>query len=70
MKIIYTLSQDIWENDKGRISQEHIKKYVNNLGNKSFMIAGSEKMVENTEELLLSMGIDSSKIRIDIFTGY
>lgn len=70
VKIIYTLSQDVWENDKGRISEEHIKKYVHNLSNKSFMIAGGEKMVENTEELLLSMGINPSHIRIDIFTGY
>ncbi|HYK08622.1 MAG TPA: FAD-dependent oxidoreductase [Candidatus Eisenbacteria bacterium] len=70
IKIIYTLSQDNWESEKGRISDAHIKKYVRDMHNKIYMITGGEKMVENTEELLLSMGIDSSKIRIDIFTGY
>lgn len=70
IKIIYTLSQDNWENEKGRVSSTHIKKYIREIHNKVYMVAGGENMVENTEELLLSMGIDSSKIRIDIFTGY
>lgn len=61
IKIIYTLS---------RISPSLIKKLVKNPENVMYMIAGGEAMVENMENLLLDMGIDSSKIRIDIFTGY
>ena len=70
IKIIYTLSQDLWENEKGRISRGHVEKYIQDPYSKSYMIAGGEKMVENMEDLLANMGIDSSKIRVDIFTGY
>ncbi|MET0446918.1 MAG: FAD-dependent oxidoreductase [Aeromicrobium sp.] len=35
-----------------------------------YFIAGSEGMVESTEELLDSMGVDHDDIRIDIFGGY
>lgn len=70
IKIIHTLSQDTWESETGRISQELIKKYISDVQDAAYMIAGSEKMVEDTQDVLLQMGIDQSKIRIDIFTGY
>lgn len=70
IKIIYTVSKDTWENEMGRISEELIKKYVLDLHTPEFFVAGGVEMVEDTEELLLHMGVAEKKIRIDIFTGY
>lgn len=70
IRIIYTLSQDIWDKETGRISENLIKKYISDIHSVEYLIAGGEKMVEDTEKMLLDMGIEESKIRIDIFTGY
>lgn len=70
IKIIYTLTQEKWENDIGRISDILIRKHMGDVLSAEYMIAGGEQMVEDTEELLLKMGIDQRRIRIDIFTGY
>lgn len=68
--IVYSLSQDSWEGESGRISEKLIQKYVPNFQKSEFMIAGGEKMVEDSEEMLLKMNIPQENVRIDIFTGY
>lgn len=70
IKIIFTLSQDVWNGETGRITEELIRKYVPNLQEPECLIAGGEEMTYDTEELLLQMGIENSRIRLDIFTGY
>lgn len=70
INIQYSLSQDTWDGERGRISEKLIQKYVPKIRETKYLIAGGEKMVEDTEELLLKMGIDPKNIRIDIFTGY
>lgn len=69
-KIIYTLTQDNWEGEKGRISKSLIKKYVPNLTEPIFMIAGRQEFVDAMNELLLKMGLTQENIRIDYFSGY
>lgn len=70
IRVIYSLSQDIWEGEKGRISKKHIEKHVLQYKQAKYLVAGAQHMVEDTEEVLLKMGIDPKNIRIDIFTGY
>lgn len=70
IKIVYTLSQEKWDGEEGRISEKLVKKYVPSFLNAEFMIAGGEQMVYDTEELLLNMKVPQEKIRMDIFTGY
>lgn len=68
--VTYTLSQDVWKGEVGRVSKKLIQKYVPNFQKVEYMIAGGEKMVEDSEAMLLKMGVSQEKIRVDIFTGY
>ncbi len=70
IRIIYTLSQEKWDGEEGRISEKLVKKYVPNIQSTEFMIAGGEQMVYDTEKMLLQMKVPQEKIRVDIFTGY
>lgn len=69
-KIIYTLTQDDWEGEKGRISESMIRKYIPNVQNNIFMVAGSQDFVDSMNEMLLKMGIGLDNIKVDYFTGY
>lgn len=59
-----------WEGEAGRISEKMIGKYLQDITNTIFMIAGPVEMVDDMQAMLLGMGIPSSNIRIDYFTGY
>lgn len=69
-KIIYTLTQDNWEGEAGSMSEKLLKKYVPNIKESIFMIAGGQDFVDAMQELLGQMGVPSDHIRIDYFTGY
>lgn len=69
-KIVYTLSQDDWGKEKGRISESLIKKYVNDTNKPIFMIAGGQEFVDDMNDLLLAIKVPLENIRIDYFTGY
>lgn len=73
--VIYTItngeqSKEKWDGEKGRISEELIKRYIKDISKPTYYIVGSPAMVINTEELLEQMGIASQKIKIEQFTGY
>jgi ferredoxin-NADP reductase len=71
--IIYTLSSEnspTWNGENGRINESIIKKYVSNLADYHFFIAGGNDMVDDTVILLQKMGIENKKIKTDTFTGY
>jgi ferredoxin-NADP reductase len=75
IKVIYTitqpeLSQQSWFGEIGRISKELIKKYVPDIQKPTYYITGSQKMVEEMEELLEKMGIGSEQVKVEQFTGY
>ncbi len=75
IKVIYTitrpeLSHQKWAGETGRISEELIKKYVPDIQKPTYYITGSQKMVEETEELLEKMGIVSEQVKVEQFTGY
>lgn len=71
IKVIYTLTKEKnWDGEKGRITEKMIKKYTKDITNPIFMIAGSVEMVDDINNMLLSMNIPMESIKIDYFTGY
>lgn len=75
IKIIYTItkleeSQTQWDGEKGRISQEIIKKYVSDIPNALFYVVGPPPMQEATTKLLKDMQIAEDNILTEAFTGY
>lgn len=69
-KIVYTLTKEAWEGEKGRITQTMIQKYIPDWSNTIFMVAGGQAFVDAMNEMLLQMKIPQDNIRIDYFTGY
>lgn len=75
IKVIYTIthlekSNVKWEGDKGRISENLIKKHVPNILNPRYLIVGPPAMVAAMEEVVRKMGVGNEKIFIENFTGY
>ncbi len=75
LKVVYTIShpersQQEWSGEKGRISEEMIRKYVSHPENALFYICGPVKMVESMVELVKGMGVPPGNIKKENFTGY
>lgn len=73
IRVVYTLtgSERTKDNrEKGRITKELLRKYVQNLDNTLFLIAGPNQMVDDMQEILAKMQIPSSNIRVEYFNGY
>jgi ferredoxin-NADP reductase len=75
IKIIYTITNPEkslipWTGEYGRISQKLIKKYVPDITNTFFYVAGSPQMEEATKTLLNHMQIADENILTEAFTGY
>lgn len=75
IKIIYSVSHPEnsnkpWTGDKGRISEELIKKYIPDIMSPVFMVVGPPAMVDATEQLLKTMNIPLDHIKVEQFTGY
>lgn len=75
LKVIYTIShpersQRKWDGEKGRISEEMIRKYVSHPEEALFYICGPMNMVEAMIELIKGMGVPKENIKKENFTGY
>ncbi len=73
IKVIYTVSHpenSSWQGEKGRISEELIKKYVQNMSEPTYYIAGPPAMVLAMEELVKGMGVAQEQIKKEQFVGY
>lgn len=69
--IILTMTgDDSWSGEKGRIDENFINKYFQDLNTKRYMIAGPPPMVDVTEKVLISVGIDPANIKKENFSGY
>jgi len=70
-KLVMTMTDDKqWEGEKQRIDAQFIKKYVKDIDNSIFMMAGPPGMVEAVQEVLKDIGVKEQNIRIDSFAGY
>lgn len=75
IKVIYTIShpensQTNWSGERGRISAELIKKYVQDCLSAKYFISGPPKMVEAMVEIVGGMGVFREQIKKENFTGY
>ena len=72
LHVVYSLtnSSNGWKGETGRISEKMIGKYIQDMNNRIFMIAGPVEMVDEMNDMLLKMGVSAENIRIDYFTGY
>lgn len=72
LHVVYSLTNPSngWCGETGRISEKMIEKYIQDIANTIFMIAGPVEMVDEMQSMLLEMGVVQENIRIDYFTGY
>lgn len=59
-----------WEGERGFITKDMIKRYVPDVSKPIFYVCGAPTMVTVYQELLLEMGVASSQIKVEDFTGY
>lgn len=75
LKVIYTIShpersQQEWSDEKGRISEEMIRRYILHPEDAFFYICGPVAMVAAMLELIKGMGVPQENIKKENFTGY
>ncbi len=75
IKVIYTVSHPekstkIWNGEMGRISEELIKKHLDDIFSPTYFISGPPIMVGSMLDLLEEMKVPSEKIREEQLTGY
>jgi ferredoxin-NADP reductase len=63
-------SKKTWNGETGRINQEMLSKYLNDLRGPIYYIAGPPAMVSGMTKMLVESGVDEDDIRTDEFAGY
>jgi ferredoxin-NADP reductase len=74
LKTIYTVTDKrnlppYWDGKVGRITPQWIKKYVPGYKNCVFYLSGPIGMINSFKETLRLLGIKSSQIKVDYFSG-
>lgn len=59
-----------WHGETGYVSDTMLKKYVPDLNQPIFYVCGSPAMVVAMQELLIGMGIENARIKVEDFPGY
>lgn len=59
-----------WNGLVGHIEQDTIKKVIPDYKNRTFYISGPQMMVINFKNILVSLKVPRTKIKIDFFPGY
>lgn len=75
IKTIYTITDEKavppdWTGGIGRITPELIQKEIPDFQERVFYLSGPHSMVNAYEETLRSLGVSSSRIKIDFFPGF
>jgi ferredoxin-NADP reductase len=65
-----TRSQSKWSGETGFMSKELLAKYVSDLQEPIYYIAGPPAMVAAMQEMLVTSGIDEDNLRMEGFAGY
>jgi len=63
-------SHQPWQGEMGLIHQEMLSKYLKDVENAIYYIAGPAAMVNGLHAVLNSTGVDDDDIRIEEFAGY
>lgn len=70
-KLVLTMTEDPkWKGEKGRVDNKFLEKYVVDLKNSIFYVAGPSAMTEAVVSVLKELKVDSSRIKSENFTGY
>lgn len=59
-----------WEGEQGYITKEMITKYLPDMTNAIYYIAGPSAMVKAMHEMVNAAGVNDDYVRIEEFTGY
>lgn len=59
-----------WQGEVGRINSQMIQKYILNLTEPIYYLAGSKQMVESIKKMILGLGVSADRIKQSIFIGY
>src|SRR3989338_9651987 len=71
LKVVHTITDDAsWHGRKGRINEAIIKEFCSDVNTAIFYICGPPGMVTGLYELLKTMNIPQSNIKIEKFAGY
>ena len=63
-------SKRTWNGETGRIDQEMLSKYLNELRGPIYYVAGPPALVSGMRKMLVASGVDEDDIRSDEFSGY
>jgi ferredoxin-NADP reductase len=63
-------SKKTWNGETGRIKQDMLSKYLNDLRGPIYYIAGPPAMVSGMRKMLIASDVDEDDIRTDEFAGY
>jgi ferredoxin-NADP reductase len=63
-------SKKTWNCETGRIDQEMLSKYLNELRGPIYYVAGPPALVSGMRKMLVASGVDEDDIRSDEFSGY
>ena len=63
-------SKKTWNGETGRIDQEMLSKYLNELRGPIYYVAGPPALVSEMRKMLVASGVDEDDIRSDEFSGY
>ena len=63
-------SKKTWDGETGRIDQEMLSKYLNELRGPIYYVAGPPALVGGMRKMLVASGVDEDDIRSDEFSGY
>lgn len=71
-KLVATMDKpdNVWQGETGYITHTMIKKYVPDLSTPIFYVCGGPAMVSTLQELLVEMGIENERIKVEDFPGY
>lgn len=73
-KLIHTLSElkgtDQWDGARGYITQEIIKNSVNLNADNTYFVCGTGAFVDAMKEILLSLHIDQTKIKQELYSPH
>ncbi|MBI2656687.1 xylene monooxygenase [Candidatus Woesearchaeota archaeon] len=72
LKVVHTITESTagWLGRTGRVNEAMIKEFCSDLDNSLFYICGPPGMVEGLSNLLKTMNVPQSNVKIEKFAGY
>lgn len=65
-----SLDADVWDGERGRITDEMLKKYVNHMQESKYFFAGLPAMVNSLKKTVVELGVPKENLLSEEFEGY